>query len=253
MLLFIVFMIFISYSQAERHVFIKDYYQRNKVKNVMLFDCETDAAHAKMMKYFSSYNLCTSFYTINESPIDLVTVFQDNFENIGVTIDVDCKKSFEFLNYLSDNIDYPHKFIFKWTFMGKSLNESLNNISMLNINVDAEITFAELKNDSYDLYEIYNTGKKHNGHLVVDYSGYWNSDATFKLNEKPYKYVRRSNLTGIVLKCMVVVRNQGRQSLRDYLLSTDNTHLDSMHRFNYNLLLYIRDMYNFRYCYTFPF
>lgn len=246
MLLFIVFLILFSCSQAEKHIFIKDYYQLNKVKDIILFDCETDREHTKMMKYFSSFSLCTSFYAITKSSIDIVPVLRENIQNVGLTIDLDCENSVEFLNNLSNILDYPFKFIFKWVFIGKTLNNSLNYISTLNINIDAEITFAEMKNKSYNLYEIYNTGKKHNGQLIVDYSGYWNNIDKFKLNQKPYKYTRRSNLTGIVLKCMIVVRNQGKQSLNNYLLSTDNTHLDSMHRYNYVLLLHLQDIYNYR-------
>lgn len=48
------------------------------------------------------------------------------------------------------------------------------------------------------------------------------------------------------LPSFLQVTNPFNESFEQYLDHTYNPHLDSMNRFNYRLLTYVRDMFNFR-------
>lgn len=52
------------------------------------------------------------------------------------------------------------------------------------------------------------------------------------------------------------VTNKFDDSFENYMDHAYNPHLDSMHRFNYRMLSYVREIFNFRYwnsCFRFPF
>uniref|UniRef100_A0A182QC33 Ionotropic glutamate receptor L-glutamate and glycine-binding domain-containing protein n=1 Tax=Anopheles farauti TaxID=69004 RepID=A0A182QC33_9DIPT len=57
--------------------------------------------------------------------------------------------------------------------------------------------------------------------------------------------VRRRNMDGLKLKIMTVVTQKPHQPFELYLTTPHNTHLDSVHRYNYGLMSMLKDFYNF--------
>uniref|UniRef100_A0AAG5D9C2 Ionotropic glutamate receptor L-glutamate and glycine-binding domain-containing protein n=1 Tax=Anopheles atroparvus TaxID=41427 RepID=A0AAG5D9C2_ANOAO len=57
--------------------------------------------------------------------------------------------------------------------------------------------------------------------------------------------VRRRNMDGLKLKIMTVVTQRPHQPFERYLTTPRDTHLDSVHRYNYGLMSILKDFYNF--------
>ncbi|XP_055325553.1 uncharacterized protein LOC129579470 [Sitodiplosis mosellana] len=99
----------------------------------------------------------------------------------------------------------------------------------------------------YDLYDVWNPGKLYGGILNVSHMGTYSADEQFlNISFKETTIIRRLNVHGIKVRAMVVVTNPFNESFEQYLDHTYNPHLDSMNRFNYRLLSYVREMFNFR-------
>ncbi|XP_077293110.1 ionotropic receptor 64a [Arctopsyche grandis] len=162
---------------------------------------------------------------------------------------MDCDASAHFINETSAIFDYPSIFNFthKWLLLQSDFsNDTINFLARLNINIDAEITYVDLSNDrSYKLYDVYHTGRYHHGRFIIEHLGCWDVNGGFNLLPRKYKYVQRSNMTGVVLKCMIVVRNHVKYRFTKFVSNPIDPHIDSFSRFNFALLLHLKDIYNF--------
>lgn len=76
----------------------------------------------------------------------------------------------------------------------------------LPLSINAEVTVAlSQKNQSYELYDVYNPSYRHGGELNVTYMGHWNVEDGLRLELTQYKYNRRGDLQGMNLNFSVVV------------------------------------------------
>ncbi|XP_031631205.1 uncharacterized protein LOC116345713 isoform X2 [Contarinia nasturtii] len=128
----------------------------------------------------------------------------------------------------------------------------------LNINMNSEITLVKPQQSNsetnstaewniYDLYDVWNPGNIYGGKLNVSHMGTYSADEQFlNISFKETTIIRRLNVHGIKIRAMAVVTNPFNETFEEYLDHTHNPHLDSMNRFNYRLLTYVRDMFNFR-------
>ncbi|XP_073840410.1 ionotropic receptor 64a isoform X2 [Musca autumnalis] len=108
--------------------------------------------------------------------------------------------------------------------------------------------------DYYILYDVWSPGRQYGGKLNTSEVGEftakglalaaWYSSSSF--------IMRRMNMHLARIRCLVVVTHQNNSnSLHEYLTSHNDTHLDSMNRFNFALLSHVRDLFNFRPCFIF--
>lgn len=80
------------------------------------------------------------------------------------------------------------------------------------------------------------------GNYVVDNAGGGRLTVWFHQST----VVRRRDMRGLKLKMMTVVTQRPGIPFEVYLATPNNTHLDSVHRYNFGLMSYIRDYFNFR-------
>ncbi|XP_059225312.1 uncharacterized protein LOC106093890 [Stomoxys calcitrans] len=105
------------------------------------------------------------------------------------------------------------------------------------------------KMDYYILYDVWNPGRQYGGELNISKVGYFSYNQGLQLAEwystKSF-VLRRMNMHLANIKCqIVIIHKSNTTTLHDYLTNRKDTHLDSMHRFNFALLSHVRDLFNF--------
>ncbi|EDS34239.1 ionotropic glutamate receptor-invertebrate [Culex quinquefasciatus] len=140
---------------------------------------------------------------------------------------------------------------------------TLDRLETMNISINAEITLVressvaggatangDRRRKVYALFDIWNPGFISGGQLnvtamgnyVVDNAGGGRLTVWFHQST----VVRRRDMRGLKLKMMTVVTQRPGIPFEVYLATPNNTHLDSVHRYNFGLMSYIRDYFNFR-------
>ncbi|XP_043277728.1 uncharacterized protein [Venturia canescens] len=108
------------------------------------------------------------------------------------------------------------------------------------------MTFALRQNESYEFYDVYNPSFKHGAKLNVTFMGTWNPERGLSIVLNQYKYLRRGNLYGLTLNSSVALDHSPENDFMTYLSTPTDPGFDTMHRFNYGLLVQLLDYYNFK-------
>ncbi|XP_053686713.1 uncharacterized protein LOC128736261 [Sabethes cyaneus] len=123
----------------------------------------------------------------------------------------------------------------------------------MNISINAEITLVKPTSASYQtfaLFDIWNPGYISGGRLNVTVMGNYSicsqtGEGQLLIRFRESTIVRRRNLAGLKLKIMTVVTQKPHEPFEHYLSTPKNTHLDSVHRYNFGLMSYLKDYFNF--------
>ncbi|XP_053674074.1 ionotropic receptor 75a-like [Anopheles nili] len=121
-------------------------------------------------------------------------------------------------------------------------------LATMNVSINAELTVARPTDASYrgfTLYDLWNPGFISGGKLKVELLGRYSPADGLVIGRRETTVVRRRNMDGLKLKIMTVVIQKPHQPFERYLTTPQNTHLDSVHRYNYGLMSMLRDFYNF--------
>ncbi|XP_017839995.1 ionotropic receptor 75a [Drosophila busckii] len=120
----------------------------------------------------------------------------------------------------------------------------------LNFYMNTEVTFAKraTEAESYTLYDVWSPGLNYGGHVNITQIGEFSIDAGLQLYSwfrTTSTLLRRLDMQHARVRCMVVVTNKNMTgTLMYYLTHTVSRHIDTMNRFNFNLLMIVRDMFN---------
>ncbi|KAH8289082.1 hypothetical protein KR044_000180, partial [Drosophila immigrans] len=126
----------------------------------------------------------------------------------------------------------------------------------LNFYMNTELTLAkrspqddsDTDSDSYVLYDVWSPGLIYGGHVNITEIGRLSLADGLELQQwfrTTSTLLRRLNMRHAQVRCMVVVTNKNMTgSLMHYLTHTVSSHIDTMNRFNFNLLMVVRDMFN---------
>ncbi|XP_055914710.1 uncharacterized protein LOC129947950 [Eupeodes corollae] len=131
-------------------------------------------------------------------------------------------------------------------------------LEKINININTELILAkringgpdsDSKKDYYMLYDVWNPGLQYGGSLNVTQIGNFSEDNGLQLRKwyrQQTTIIRRMDMMNARIRCMIVITNKNHlDNFEDYLTQQYDIHLDSMHRFNFALLSYVRDLFNF--------
>ncbi|XP_055846896.1 uncharacterized protein LOC129912615 [Episyrphus balteatus] len=131
-------------------------------------------------------------------------------------------------------------------------------LEKINININTELILAKRinegpdshsKRDYYMLYDVWNPGFQYGGSLNITHIGNFSPDNGLQLQpwyRQNTAIIRRMDMKHAYIRCMIVITNKNHlDNLEDYLTQQYDTHLDSMNRFNFALLSYVRDLFNF--------
>ncbi|XP_050094104.1 ionotropic receptor 75a-like [Anopheles aquasalis] len=139
---------------------------------------------------------------------------------------------------------------------GNAIGDTFELFGTMNVSINAEVTVARPNDGAgayreFTLYDLWNPGYRSGGKLKVEPLGnYIAVDGGARLvarlvPHRPTTVVRRQNMDGLKLKIMTVVTQRPHQPFEAYLTTPTNTHLDSVHRYNYGLMSMLKDFYNF--------
>lgn len=171
-------------------------------------------------------------------------LFKVNQPSVGVIFDTTSNETRNMFEIFSTSRYFNSSY--SWLMFADDFNASTQLLSSQDINLDAEITLAvALKEDLFDLFEVYNSNSRTNGQLVINSIGQWTKENGYNITKSGTKFERRSNLNGAVYRA-VVIAHLNNTTLIPYLEKEDKL-FDVPHRFNYNLFKILQQNYNFRY------
>ncbi|XP_043471778.1 ionotropic receptor 75a-like isoform X1 [Leptopilina heterotoma] len=166
-----------------------------------------------------------------------------DYYKLGVFLDMDCSDHDKILHEFTRNkLLYNESYY--WLLITKE-EAPINLLEKLHLAVNTEMTLALQNTENILLYDVYNPSFRHGGKLNVTFMGTWQSHDGLKIDFDQYKYERRRNLNGLQLNFSIFLSQEPKPDLMTYLSVPENTHLDSMHRYHFNLIRQLKDMYNF--------
>ncbi|KAH8270327.1 hypothetical protein KR018_008027 [Drosophila ironensis] len=120
----------------------------------------------------------------------------------------------------------------------------------MNLYMNTELTLAKRMSEAahYTLFDVWNPGLYYGGHVNLTEIGSFTPTGGIQLHawfRTTSTVRRRMNMQHARVRCMVVVTNKNMTgTLMYYLTHTVSGHIDTMNRFNFNLLMAVRDMFN---------
>ncbi|XP_052873622.1 ionotropic receptor 75a-like [Anopheles cruzii] len=125
--------------------------------------------------------------------------------------------------------------------------DTFDLLRTMNVSINAEITVTRPTEATYrefTLYDLWNPGFLSGGKLKIEPFGRYTADGLV-IPQRATTVARRRSMDGLKLKIMTVVTQRPHQPFETYLTTPTNTHLDSVHRYNYGLMSMLKDFYNF--------
>ncbi|XP_039230266.1 uncharacterized protein LOC6533058 [Drosophila yakuba] len=120
----------------------------------------------------------------------------------------------------------------------------------MNLYMNTELTLAKRMSEAahYTLFDVWNPGLNYGGHVNLTEIGSFTPSEGIQLHtwfRTTSTVRRRMDMQHARVRCMVVVTNKNMTgTLMYYLTHTVSGHIDTMNRFNFNLLMAVRDMFN---------
>ncbi|XP_049876616.1 glutamate receptor-like [Pectinophora gossypiella] len=164
-----------------------------------------------------------------------------SYHKIGLILNTSCDNWDSIFDNMDESVMLKNSF--KWFIITENLLETRNVLSQYPIEIDSDVIIIYREEEKfYRFYEAYTTGFYTHGSFYVKRIGYWNS--SLHLEDK-----RRTNLSGVLLKAMVVVTQKVvNETFEDYVERSKLSKSDTLHKLKYvTLLKYLRHMYNFSY------
>ncbi|KAM3960282.1 ionotropic receptor 75a [Aphomia sociella] len=224
---------FLSIANA---TFVLDYFLYKHVNNVVIFHCNNARDIVSIQKIY--YRNCVQT-TTHEIRINGTYEIQYLKSKVGILFDGSCVGWAQVLSLVSNNSFKPP---YSWIIITQDLESTTSALSRVPIDIDSDVVIAHVNGNIYNLYEVYNTGYYSNGTFNMKKVGFWNNILNI---EKPARF----NMTGVILKCPVVITERVvHETYIDFLMKPKKYQFDSLHRLKFfTLLTYLREMYNYSY------
>lgn len=227
----------LSLSVAKSHILL-DILKFKNIYQVVTFDCD-ETRQVMVQKTLTVNGLKISNKKIVNNNTD--TAIPSNFYKLGLIVNASCDGWETIFKDLDQHTIFSSPFY--WFVLTKDLSATTNALSELPIEVNSYVAvLAKFGASQYHIYEVYNTGFYTYGQFKIASLGYWhNSTLVMKEN-------KRMNMSGVVLKCMVVINtNIINETVEQYVERSRPQGFDVQHKLKYyTMMKYIRDMYKFR-------
>ncbi|XP_046969931.1 ionotropic receptor 75a-like [Vanessa cardui] len=236
--LFIFVLIFKFCSISAVSIYI-DIFKSKNLENAVMFHCQNLSKVVLNQKVFFANNIkITSLKT----ELNFTNIGYFGHSKLGFIVDTACTSWYSIFEIIDKRF---FKRSYTWLIYTNNLISTSNTLSQYPIDINSDFILIKKsgRNNFYYLYEVFNNGFYTHGSFVVDYLGYWNQKLYANQNI-------RTNLTGVVLKCAVVVLDPiVNQTFEHYLEYTKpGVIVDSLHKLKfYTLIKYLENMYNYRY------
>lgn len=186
---------------------LKDYIDSNEIAVVLLVSCEKydDLFTIKSIENLQHHGLWTNVLDISKGIIDIDyhRFFGRYSRTPLVVLNLECNQTKAFMAEMSKRIFFHHER--KWFMLSESLDEAFDILNKENVNFDAEIMLAiPVRQDLYDIYEVYNPSFKRGGRLNISFMGNWSLKFGWNV-VKQTKNERRNDLNGITFPAVIPV------------------------------------------------
>lgn len=214
---------------------ILDILKFKNIQNGVILNCHNNYNIVSVQKVLNNNNVKVSSFHSS-------SVTQIGYSKIGLILDTSCA----FWNNTFGSIDETYlRSSHTWLIKTDNISSTVDILSKFPIEINSDVILISEagKNKSFYLHEVYNTGFYTKGSFMVKNIGHW--DSKLYLKEKI-----RTDLTGVVLKCVVVVVDPiVNQTFEHYLEHTkpEDSIVDSLHKLKFfTLVKYLGTIFNFR-------
>ncbi|KAJ8717085.1 hypothetical protein PYW08_005484 [Mythimna loreyi] len=165
----------------------------------------------------------------------------ESYSRVGLVIDTACDGWTTVMN--SSMTTFQR---YSYIIITENLSETADILSQYPIEVDSDVVIAHKINETFNLYEVYNTGSTFKGKYNVRMIGRWDSSLFIKES-------KRWNLQGAFVTTAVVILPTPKivnQTLEQYMEKPIKSQIDvdTVHRMKFFIMLkFMRDMYNISY------
>ncbi|XP_033314973.1 ionotropic receptor 75a-like [Bombus bifarius] len=268
---------FVLISNAQDHVFIRDYFVYKKVRNVVGFSCGDIVERnvnvkilslEKMIvrrnvvsrqihitvRYIGDFNLLktlstTGIFTIIREPsvkIDFRRFMRSETWTVGVVIDLRCRNETAVRIFAESSKYRMYDYSYNWLVLGSDYNNSIPFLNDTAYNIVTDVVLAITNKNGYDLYDVFNHCKYRGGALNITELGTWHRESGLKVFLTQPLISRRANMHGMRLKISGVIQYRPKNMrLEDYMQDINTRSLDSMHKFVHAMILHTGDLFNF--------
>ncbi|XP_034195536.2 uncharacterized protein LOC117611629 [Osmia lignaria lignaria] len=244
-IIFLLLLQFILISNAQDHIFIRDYFVHKKVRNVVGFSCGDTIGDFNLLKTLSTIGI----FTIIREPsmkIDFRRFLRSETWTVGVVIDVRCHNETAVRIFAESSKHRMYDYSYNWLVLGSNYNRSIPLLNDTAYNIVTDLVLAISNKHGYDLYDVFNHCKYRGGLLNVTKLGTWRQDSGLNIVLTQPLINRRANMHGMRLKISGVIQYRPKDMrLEDYMQDINTRSLDSMHKFVHAMMLHTGDLFNF--------
>nr|QZH55078.1 ionotropic receptor 64a [Achelura yunnanensis] len=213
---------------------IVDFMRHKNLNNLVIYDCNNAKDLVHLRKILRIHNIRSTFRISERESSCRITPLP----RCGVVLNTNCEKWTSVVECFYSNINFSN--FFSLLIVTTNLSTTKHMLSVYPIEFNSDVNIACLKDNTYDIYEVYNTGFYSKGVFISNNVGYWNLTLTLK------KSIRK-DLFGVVLQCALVITENVSESLSYFLTNLDPARGDNLNRYKYyTLLTYLEQMLNLR-------
>nr|UVB79162.1 ionotropic receptor 64a [Heortia vitessoides] len=225
--------LFLNFAYFSEFSVVTDVLNEKGVSEVININCYNKDT-ILWQKLFNYKNIKTA----NFHPKRQLSKLSLNHIKTGIIINTLCLDWKHALKAFPEDI-FKSRFV--WIVITDDLLSTANVLSNYPIEIDSDVTIILKSRGNYELYEVYHIDYS-KGTFSIREIGNWNS--TLHMTN-----VGRRDVSGLIIKFTVVVTEKiVNETLKQYLSRPRNYKIDSLHKLKfYELINYIRDLYNFSY------
>lgn len=216
---------------------IIDIFKHKNIKNGAIFHCYDNYFLNVMHKMFNGHDILIASAKIDHNVTYSVP---KSYPRVGLVIDTACEGWISVLDSSTTTFQGS-----SYIIITEHLSVTADTLSRYPVEVDSDVILANKINETFNLYEVYNTGFTFKGKYNIRMIGRWSS--SLFINES-----KRWDLQGAFVKTAVVILSSPRlanQTIEQYMEKPIKSQIDvdTVHRMKYFIILkFMRDMYNIR-------
>ncbi|KAB0803669.1 hypothetical protein PPYR_00639 [Photinus pyralis] len=214
----------------------RNYFAHNSCASSVIFNCDSKRDRVNLIKFFSLNNRRVALYDVADHNLTLSGVFFRDQSNLAVVVNGDCEETETFLQHCGKLDLFSHTY--HWLVLGshRDVIGKFENVDMF-INADISVAISDEGKSKHTIFDVYNPAYKRGGNLVVSEVGCYTEEDGYKVQVKDIKYYRRRNMTGTMLKSVMVVPGRISTSLAEYLTNDEDRKNNTFSRFQ-NVVLH---------------
>ncbi|XP_022814794.1 glutamate receptor ionotropic, delta-1-like [Spodoptera litura] len=215
-----------------------DIFKLKNIKNGIIFHCYDNYVVSNVHKILNEQDILMASTKID---YNVTYNIAKSYPRVGLVIDTSCEGWTSVLD--SDTISFQE---YSFIVITEDLSGTTEILSQYPIEVDSDVIVAHKINQTFNLYEVFNTGTKYRGTYNVRKVGLWNTSLLIDS-------LNRWNLQGVFVKTAVIILTTPRivnQTIEQYMEKPIKSQIDvdTVHRMKYFIMLkFMRDMYNISY------